>query len=150
VYLVINIGHVQSIYNKSGNTVNLHAMIVNKYSIKKNSNILAPSIFIFNQIDKLTVQSFFGHSMQKCKTAEHCLDNEISFSTEALFTDCFNSGKAHIILDKVHLGALYFKPQLKHSYFGYLYVGIEGHYHIFQKTKAKIPLVSVTGIAQGN
>ena len=127
-YTLAQIGHIGSlISHHNSEIIDQHAQIVEKYHIQKSEKIIAPDVFVFNQVanTKITATelfSYFGISGKLVKT------------TKELFEYAHRHDYRYLILRKNNFYDIDANTLiLGQVLFGYRLIGHDFEYYIFRK-----------------
>jgi len=127
-YAITQIGHVYSlIKHRNSEIIQQHSQIVKKHHIQKTDKILAPAVFIFNEIESAQIGAT---EMLKGLAISRGLTNK----SEAIFNYTIQHNYQFLILPKYYLGDFsddnFNLGQVHH---GYQVIGNDYGYHIFRR-----------------
>ena len=126
-YAITQIGHVAGLFKEQNSEIiDQHALIVKKYHIKQSDKIIAPAIFVFNEIGKTRISAVYILYMLARK-------GEIELSCKGVFQYAQQHNYRFLILKKDFLPEFVnAEADQAHDCPGYRRIGTENNYYIFQ------------------
>jgi len=127
-YAITQVGHVYGLIKRSNSEIiDQHAYIVEKYRINKSEKIIAPAIFVFNEIDnaKITAAEMLNILIKSGKLAS---------TSEDIFNYAHQHDYKYLVLNANYLPEFpSYDLTPGNLYFDYRIIGQDYGYHIFQK-----------------
>ncbi len=126
LYIATNLGHSYSISQKqNAETIAQHQDIAQKYEFSKNDKIMAPIIFVFNQMGQVQIQSYISYLIKY-----HNEDTPLY--GDAFFEQFIAGKKSFVLLSPPMLEDLQLEPVLGKHYADYQYIAKEQDLYIFK------------------
>jgi hypothetical protein len=126
LFAVTHIGHTYRLSSKMKHDMpDTHAVIVEKYGINRNHNILAPENFIFNEIHNAKIQGFTSVMLSPGVHVFSSLENLLDFADQ--------HNKDYVIIEDDMLAKIgNHRPRTGTAYSQYQLVGIEEGLYVFR------------------
>lgn len=127
-YAITQIGHVYGLIKRSNSEIILqHAQIVKKYHIDHSDKIIAPALFVFNEIANARISSTEMLNML-------VTSGKLTLNSENLFNYANQHNFKYLVLDKNYLSDLLNSNLLINNlYYNYRLVRNDYGYYIFMQ-----------------